>query len=194
MLLHLDSEDPDPDPLSWFSEEGYDTTWQEPLRAYEVPGSQTLVITVQRASHLVLYDPRERRVVGGIELDRSRSGNSSIYFRRHADEMWVDNYDTLLRLRPGSWEVLDSLRLQEEQDGMGKYIGSFWFPSQENVCVVARPFSGDVVLVDPGLFRVLETVPLGGKPLDAVLLRDGTVIARDWENNQLLRASVMGSS
>lgn len=188
VLLHLDPDDPDVDVLPWYTDDAYDTMYQGLIMAYEIPASHLIIVTVQRDSHPVVYDPRARRVVARLRLN-GRLGNPSLYFRRKAPELWADDYDTLLRVRPGSWEVLDSLVLHPELGGMRHFIGSFWFPPNEEVCVVARPFAGDVVLVDPTSFQIVETVRLGDQPLDAVLLRDRTVIARDWKTLRVLRGT-----
>jgi len=185
-LLHLDPDDPALDPLDWYYGGSYDLGYQGVLTPTEVPGSPLIIIPVQRDSRPVIYDPAARTVVGYLTL-ADRGGNPSVFFRREADEVWVDDYDTLLRLRPQTWEVLDSLRLQGPTGAARQFIGTFWFPSDERVCVVARPFSGDVVLLDPSSFEVIRTVRTRQQPLDAVVLHDGAVIARDWQSRRVLR-------
>lgn len=186
-LLHIDPDDPDVDPLDWYYDGRYDLGYQGVLNPTEVPGSPLLVIPIQRDSRPVVYDPAARSVVGHFDL-ADRGGNPSVFFRQTADEVWVDDYDTLLRLRPQTWEVLDSVRLQGSKGATRQLIGSFWFSADESVCVVARPFSGDVLLVDTSSFRVTRTVKTGRQPLDAVVLRDGAVVARDWQSRQVVRA------
>ena len=186
-LLHIDPRDASIDPLIWY-EQGYDLIYQGLGPAYEVPDSHLLVIGIQRDSNPVIYDPVQREVLGHISL-ADRGGNPSLYFRMTASELWSNDYDTLLRLRVPSWEVLDALQLQQEPPGRGKFIGSFWFPSDESHCVVARPFSGDVVIIDPNSFAIVRTVRLPEQPLDAVTAR-GQIIARDWKTRRLLKAEV----
>ena len=185
-LLHLDEDDPDPDPLAWYRTGPYDHGWQGLLDAHELPHEALLVIAVQRDSNPVVYDPATRTVVDRLRL-ADRGGNPSLYFRRHTSELWVDDYDTVLRLDPASRRTLDSRRLQGD-DGTGgrQFVGSFSLPWDERACVVARPFSGDVVVVDTVTFDVVGRVRLGDQPIDAVLLGDGRVVARDWDTGRLL--------
>jgi hypothetical protein len=188
VMLHLDQHDPELDPLDWHNRESYDLDYQGLVGVYPIPGSDLLIISVQRDSSPVLYDPRQRQVVRRIRLSDGH-GNPSLYFRHLADELWADDYDTLLRLRSGSWEVLDSLQLQGPGDGfVQRFIGEFWFPPEEDFCLVARPFSGDVVLIDPVRFEVIKSIPIESQPIVAVKLRDGRVIARDWQTRRLLEA------
>lgn len=187
VLLRIDVEDRDPDPLDWYGAATYDLGYQGLLDPYEVPGSPLVVICVQRDSRPVLYNPAERRVEGHLDLG-GNAGNPKLYFRRHAHEVWADDYDTLVRLRPGTWEVLDRERLQGSDPQHREFIGTYWFPPDERVCVVPRPFTGDVAFLDPQRFIVTDNVRTGGQPLDAVLLGDGTVLARDWKTRTLLKA------
>jgi len=146
-----------------------------------------IVICVQRDSSPVLYDPQARAVVDHLRL-AGAGGNPSLYFRRKAPEVWADDYDTLVRLRMGTWEVLDAQRLQGSDPLYHEFIGSPWFPADERTCIVPRPFSGDVVFIDPDSFEVTDRVRTGRQPLEAVLLNDGTVLARDWQTRQLMTA------
>jgi hypothetical protein len=187
VLLHIDIDDPEPDPLDWYGPKTYDLGYQGLLDAYEVPGTSLLVICIQRDSAPVLYDPDARKVEGHLDLG-GRGGNPRLNFRRHADEVWADDYDTLVRLRPQTWEIVGSTRLQGSDPLYHEFIGTFWFPQDERVCVVPRPFSGDVAFIDPHDFSIIDTVKTGSQPLEAVLLADGTLLARDWKSRALLKA------
>jgi hypothetical protein len=187
-LVHIHPDDPAAVPFDWYGPENYDVAYQGLLEPYDVPGTDLIVIPVQRDSRPVLYDSTERVVVGHLDL-ADRGGNPRLHFRRDRDEVWVGDYDTVLRLRPGSWEVLDTLLLQEPSAGVEQEpVGDFWFPLDERVCVVPRPMSGDIVFVDASTFEVIGSVKTRRQPLDAVLLRDGTVLARDWQTRKLLHA------
>jgi hypothetical protein len=185
-LLHIHPEHPELDPLDWYYHGSYDLAYQGLLEPCEIPGSRVLIMPVQRDSHPVLYDPTVRAVLGHLTL-AERGGNPRLVFRRRADEVWADDYDTLLRLRPASWEVLNAVRLQGHDPVQQQFIGRFWLPLDERLCAVARPFSGDVLLVDPSTFAVVVKVRTGKQPLEAVVLGDGTVIARDWQSRQLIQ-------
>ena len=58
------------------------------------------------------------------------------------------------------------------------------------MCVVARPFSGDVVVLDPTDLNTRFKCEIGHEPLEAVVLRDGGVVARDWQTGRLLRGQL----
>ena len=74
-------------------------------------------------------------------------------------------------------------------NGVRMSIGSFWFPYDERICVVARPWERDVALIDPVDFELIGTVEVGGRPSSAVVLRDGRVFARDAYAGLLLRSA-----
>jgi hypothetical protein len=187
-LLRIDPDHPEVDPLDWYYDGSYDLGSQGLLDPCEIPGSRLLILPVQRDSRPVLYDPTDRTVVGHLTL-AERYGNPRLVFRRHADEVWADDYDTLVRLRPGTWEVLNAVRLQGDDPVRHQFIGSFWFPPDERLCAVPRPFSGDVLLIDPSTFAVVGQVQTGEEPLEAVVLGDGAVIARDWKSRRVIRVA-----
>ncbi len=166
--------------FEWF-DESYDKGYQGIIGVMEVPGSDVVIVSVQRSSTLILHDPEARKKVGEFSLS-GRGGNPTLYFRQTADELWADDYDTLLKIQPHSWRVLKDRRLQDTRE----FIGQFVFNTDETVCGVARPFSGDVVGLDPDTFEIRYRAVLGSKPLDVAVLRDGRVFARDWKSGALL--------
>jgi len=152
----------------------------------EVSGEDKLIFSVQRDSNPVLYDLRERKVISKLSL-ANRLGNPTLRFRRRAHELWADDYDTLLRLDPSDWHVTDSLLLQGSISGSRHFIGEFCFSQDESLCVVPRPFSGDVVALETTGFRITHICKLGQQPLVAALLTDGTVYGRDWKTGVPLK-------
>jgi hypothetical protein len=66
------------------------------------------------------------------------------------------------------------------------FIGEFAF-AVDGTCVVARPFSGDVVAIDNPTLRIMRKATLGQQPLEVAALEDGRVIARDWQTGTLLQ-------
>jgi len=59
------------------------------------------------------------------------------------------------------------------------------------ICAVARPFSGDVVDLDTGSFKVKWIAQLGGQPpLEVAALRDREVVARDWKTGAVARGTL----
>jgi len=180
--------------LPWYTA-GYDLGYQALLSPVPVPASDLLLMPIQRDSEPVIYSLTKRRKVGTIKL-ANRRGNPTLRFRHRASELWADDYDTILRLDVGSWRVHDALRLQEEiveivegsESRSGAFIGEYSFDLDETRCAVARPYGGDVVLLDTATFRQVQRVPIGSEPLHVALLRDGRLIARDWKSGNVIRA------
>jgi len=85
------------------------------------------------------------------------------------------------------WRVIRSACLQGAASGSLQFIGDFSFTADENSCVVARPFSGDVIEIDTSTLEIQRTAKLGRKPLEVAALDGGEVIARDWKTGTVLR-------
>ena len=171
--------------LEWF-DDWYDKDYQAVISVVEVPGQNKLLFSVQRDSHPVLYDLERREAVARLSL-AERFGNPTLRFRRLAQELWADDYDTLVCLSTKDWSIKNSLRLQGESGGVAQFIGEYTFNHDESLCAVARPFSGDVVAVDTQRFKVTHSCSLGAQPLAVALLTNGTVYARDWKSGRLLK-------
>lgn len=172
--------------LTWFNED-YDWGYQGVTGVVQVPNSPLLLFTVQRDHNLVLYDPEADGVVRKIPL-AGRNGADDPQFR-DAD-LWVKDYDHLLRVDPRNWSTVASVRLQGDIDSpygpSASFIGEFGFDQDGASCYVARPESRDVLLLDADSMKVTRRAELEGQPLEASLLADGTVIARDWKSGRLL--------
>jgi hypothetical protein len=128
----------------------------------------------------VIYDPETRRKVGEIALS-GNLGNPRLYFRRTARELWADDYDTIVKLDFETWRVLKSRKVQHASPGTAQFIGQFAFDVDERTCAVARPFSGEVVGLDPRTLDVCYRVELPKQPLEVAVLRDLRIFARDWK-------------
>lgn len=170
--------------FEWY-DDSYDKGYQGIIGVIEVPGTSIVIVSVQRSSTPVLYDIMARKKVGELGLS-GRSGNPTLCFRKSADELWADDYDTMLKIQPHSWRVIKERRVQEAASGTTQFIGRYVFNSDETVCGVARPFSGDVVGLDPVTLGVKYRAVLGSQPLEAAVLLDGRVFARDWQSGALL--------
>ena len=66
-------------------------------------------------------------------------------------------------------------------------------PFRTEGVAVARPFSGDVLVLDEADFAVRGSAYTGGEPLQAVLASDSEVIGRDWKSGRILRGRVAAS-
>lgn len=195
--------------LTWFDER-YDKGYQAICGVTEVPGTQLVLISLSRDSNPVLYDTESRRPIKHLAL-AGRQGNPRLQFRRRARELWADDYDTLLRIDAQNWENRQTLRVQPAMrehgvsiddggtgfsEGSGvkrgtalearRFIGQFSFNLEESACAVARPFSGDVLLIDMATFRITHRAFTGRQPMRVALLNDRRVFARDWTTGELL--------
>ncbi len=185
ILVVAESERVDVQKLDWYNET-YDKMYQGIIGVVQIPGERNLIISIQRNSQPVVYDPIARQVVGKLSL-AGRNGNPDIYFRRTANELWADDYDTILRIGTDNWQIRDTLQLQPAENGMVRqFIGDFAFDPDEKICAVARPFSNDIVGVDTCDFKVKYRCNVGKQPLEIALLPDQSVFSRDWKTGDLL--------
>jgi hypothetical protein len=174
--------------FGWY-DDSYDKGYQGIVAATEIPDSNLVLISVQRSSKLVVYDPDARCKVRKIAL-AERGGDPVVSFRRAAPELWVSDYDTLVKMYASTERILAIRRLQDAPPGTAQFIGQFAFDADESICAVARPFSGDVLGLDPRSLRPKYRVALGGQPFEVALLQDGRVFARDWKSGELLQGAL----
>lgn len=185
ILVVAEREEIDIQKFDWY-DDAYDKMYQGIIGVVQVPRKSELIISIQRDSQPVIYDPIAKKVVGKLSLV-GRNGNPDIYFRKKANELWADDYDTLLRIDVDSWQVRDTLQLQMPGNGMSRqFIGDFAFDPDEKICAVARPFSHDIVGVDTCDFKVKYGCDVGKQPLEVALLSDQRVFSRDWKTGKLL--------
>ena len=171
-------------PLAWFNRDAYDPMYHSILTPVQVPGERLVLIPVQRSSRLVIHDLVTKQEVGHIEL-ADRGGNPTLRFRTNG-ELWVDDYDTLLRIDRDGWVKRDARLLQASVDDARAFVGDWSFTQDGTVCAVARPFSGDVVGLDTTTFKVTSRAVTGEQPLGLAVLNDGRVFARDWKTGKRL--------
>lgn len=171
--------------FDWF-DDSYDKGYQAVIGVTEIPGSDLVLISVQRSSDLVLYDPIEMRMVRRVPLV-GRFGNPDLRFCGRRNEVWCLDYDTIVTLDPQDWTVI-SARIIQEPDGNGRrFAGEFEFDRDESTCAIARPFSGDVLRLDMNTLRSISRCETGGEPLEVAVLSDNRVFARNWKDGKLLR-------
>ena len=176
--------------MDWYDDKTYDKGYQGLASLAEVPGTQLLMISVQRDSNLVLYDPGLKTVVRKVSL-AGRSGNPSMYFCRYSNELWASDYDTLVRVETESWKVNGSILIQGAVPGTQEFMGDFIFEKHERMCLAARPFSGDVIVLELTSLQKRQSIKLGQQPLTLALMADGEVLARDWKTGSLLRGQLL---
>ncbi|MFO1187605.1 MAG: hypothetical protein U1E87_09260 [Alphaproteobacteria bacterium] len=167
---------------SWFNPDTYDLGYQSLLESITLSNG-LIVISVQRSSDLVVMDPLRNERVGTIRL-AGRLGNPELRATSQSEFIATD-YDTLCRVDVPSLRMVKSALLQEEcpyaKGGtMRQFIGDFAI-RPDGKCIVARPFSSDVILVDPVSLEILARAHVGGQPLAVCALADDKVLTRDWQ-------------
>ena len=177
--------------FQWF-DDNYDKGYQGIVGVTEIPDSELLLVSVQRDSRPVLYDPRKRQMIRKIQLD-DRHGNPNLRFRSKANELWADDYDTLVKLNPTDWTIKASKKLQVVTEGTSQFIGEFQFNHDESLCAVARPFTGDIVALDTGTFKIRYSCKTGSNPLQVAILKDNRIFARDWQTGKPLKGQLKRS-
>ena len=173
-------------PLPWY-DATYDKGYQAIIDAVSV-GARRALISVQRSSRLIVQDLESGGVVHVSDLGGGL-GNPRLTLRPDAGELWTTDYDAVAVLRIDTWKVRKRRRLQDAAAGSGQFIGDLTFAPELDLCLVPRPFSGDVVGVSLETLKIRRTARLGRQPLQAAALAGGDVIARDWKTGDLLRGT-----
>jgi hypothetical protein len=174
--------------LEWY-DDSYDKEYQGVIDVLELPGYGCALVSVQRSSRLILHDLETGTQRRSIDLC-GRGGNPTLELRDSGKEVWASDYDALAVVRTDNWQIRRSSRLQSAAAGTQQFIGDFSFAPDQELCVVARPFSGDVVGIDLGTLKIKRFAKVGRQPLEVAALRGGEVVARDWKTGDLLRGTL----
>src|SRR5262245_113802 len=166
--------------MTWFTNENYDLGKQRLVEVITLGSNNNVIISVQRSSTLVVIDRSHNERVGSIAL-ANRGGNPQLRMRNNTD-LFASDYDTLCRIDSQSLVVLKTVRLQDADANIQQFIGDYDVTPDK--LVVARPFSGDVLLLDPDDFREVGQAQVGGQPLAVCLASDHRVITRDWKTGR----------
>ncbi len=178
-LILVDGGRVEVQPIAWF-DDSYDRAYQGIAGVTEVPDSRLLIISVARDSTPILYDPTKSQVVRKLQL-ADRHGNPEFSFRAAANEFWVTDYDFVVKMDAKTFTILGAERIQDSPPRTARFIGKLSFSRDENMCVVARPFSGDAVVLQGESMRVKRHIGLGRQPLDIAWLTGENVVGRDWK-------------
>jgi len=148
-LVKIDpsSEQIEPQRLKWY-DDTYDKGYQGVVGVLEIPGEDFALISVQRSSRLILHDLNTGMKRGIIDLG-DRGGNPALQFGNAGKEIWASDYDTLVVIQRSDLQVLRHALMQTADAGTRLFIGDYAFAPDQDICVVARPFSGDVVGIVP---------------------------------------------
>lgn len=171
--------------LEWY-DDTYDKDYQGVIGILELPGEDSALVAVQRSSQLILHDLETARKKGSIDL-RGRGGNPALQLRDGDNEIWASDYDTLVVIRRKDRRILRSARVQGAAYGTQQFIGDYSFAPDEDICIVARPYRGDVVGIDAATLKIKRSAKLGRQPLTLAALPRGEIVARDWKTGDLLR-------
>jgi hypothetical protein len=171
--------------LEWY-DRTYDKDYQGVIGVLELPHRDAAIIAVQRSSRLVVHDLASGTSRATIEL-AGRGGNPSLYIRHKARELWASDYDSLVVVDSDNLRKIRSARFQSALRGTQQFIGDYAFNQIEEICVVARPFSGDLLGVDPLKLKVTAKAKVDGQPLEVALVGTDQIVARDWKTGRLLR-------
>jgi hypothetical protein len=168
--------------LSWFTNANYDLGYQDLVDCITIPAADRVIVSVQRSSELVVIDLESNERIGSIPL-ADRGGNPNLHWRSD-NEFVASDYDTLCRVDSGSSSVSKAVRLQGAADpSTQQFIGDCDIGSVTGV--VARPFSGDVLLVDSENFDVLGRAAIDGQPLAVCRVSQSRVVTRDWKTGSV---------
>ncbi len=172
--------------LQWYAHGDYDLMYQGLLDCIALPGEGFGIVAIQRSSKLVVIDTRTGHKVDTIAL-ADRHGNPSLCMRTD-NIILADDYDTMCRVDVPSRKVVAQARLQEGSKlVMRQFIGNYYL-SANGTCALARPFSGDVLLLDSNDFKVTGRAAVDGQPLSICMTSAHDVVTRDWKTGKVATA------
>lgn len=168
--------------LSWFNDENYDRGYQGLVDCLALPSAGVVIVSVQRSSDLVLIDPDRNARVGSIPLADS-GGNPKLRLCSETG-FFASDYDSLCLVDARTRLAKCSGVLQPATPpGTGQFIGDYDFAG--TTCVVARPFSGDVLQLEISSFVELGRAPVPGRPLSVCMTSSRSFVTRDWKTGKL---------
>jgi len=166
------------DKINWYYEGNFDFGYQGLIGVTEY--EDELIFCVQRDGSLYRYSLISNEIIEKIPL-ANKYGNPRVTFCENFSELWVDDYDTILKVNPKTWKIENYKLLQPDDKGSGQLIGSYSI--NKDLIVVPRPFSSDILILDKDL-NPKASIKVGNQPLEAVLL-DKLIVAREWKTGKL---------
>ena len=168
--------------LSWFDDENYDRGYQGLVDCLALPAAGVVVVSVQRSSDLVLIDLEQNARVGSIRL-AGRGGNPELR-GWSGTEFFASDYDSLCLVDGQARRAKCSSVLQPAAPlNSNQFTGDY--DLAETTCVVARPFSGDVLHLEIGSFVELGRAPVPGQPFSVCMTSNRSFLTRDWKTGKL---------
>lgn len=167
------------DKINWYYDGNFDFGYQGLIGVTEY--KDELIFCVQRDGSLYRYSLISDKIIEKIPL-ANKYGNPRVTFCENFSELWVDDYDTLLKVNPKKWKVENNKLLQPADKGTGQFIGSYSI--NKDLIVIPRPYSSDILILDKDL-NIKTSIKVESQPLEAVLL-DKVIVGRDWETGKLI--------
>ncbi len=167
------------DKINWYYDGNFDFGYQGLIGVTEY--KDELIFCVQRDGSLYRYSLISDKIIEKIPL-ANKYGNPRVTFCENFSELWVDDYDTLLKVNPKNWKVENNKLLQPADKGTGQFIGSYSI--NKDLIVIPRPYSSDILILDKDL-NIKTSIKVESQPLVAVLL-DKVIVGRDWQTGKLI--------
>lgn len=175
-------------PLSWFWDLPLDHGYQGIMDVVPSPDSNIKWMPMSRSSDVLCYNVADNSVAGWLSL-AGRAGNPRI---QPYQRSWLAmDYDTLVQFNPNDDASKRMLLMQPEtitdiapgyRGPMRQFVGDFFVDGK--IAYVARPFSGDVAVVNLTRWKFKTTVPVGGQPLEVACIGN-RLYTRDWKTGEL---------
>lgn len=162
--------------LSWHNNDAYDVGYQGLVDCLAMPG--VVVVSVQRSSDLVLIDPVANAKFGSISL-AGRHGNPRL-IRLSESSFVASDYDLICLVDLAERSAIASPVLQAPAGEMTQQFIGDYEVGRDGIAV-ARPFSGDVVRLDPTTLAVVDQGRVAGQPLEVCMTSDRDFVTRDWK-------------
>lgn len=164
--------------LGWFNANTFELGYQGLVDCLAMPDAGLVVVGVQRSSDLVLIDMEGGSRVGSISL-ANRGGNPRL-LKLTDSLLAASDYDVICLVDIDRRMAIASDVLQPVAPQMtAQFIGDYAFGS--GALVVARPFSGDVIRLDPTSLTILGRATVEGQPLSLCMTSDHAFLTRDWK-------------
>lgn len=171
--------------LPWYGEK-HDLGYQGLVDAVALPNSAQVLIGIQRSSRIVIHDLSTGTLERDFEL-AGRNGNPKLDIV--GNELWTIDYDTFVRIDLRTFHALGSVLLQPSANGTGQFAGSMYRHLLTKKIAVARPYSGDVIIVDPKSFKIEQSITIGRQPLCCIVTSTGRILTREWRNGEWFETS-----
>jgi len=176
--------------FDWFTNENYDMGYQGLVDAATHPITGELLISVQRAGHIVVCDPVTGERLRIIDL-AGEYGNARICFDL-SNNLWTMDRDVLVcidmhteRPRHTLQIVNDRPYVRPDPGGSAPFIaGNLFIDEPNNAVWVTRPYDGDVLAFDMTSMQEVHRINTGGDPID-IAVAGNFIFTREWPTWEL---------